>query len=55
MPVATPYLDGLLDNTIWGGVIGDDGLEGIVIGQGARLAKRISHSRLMRAIWREEV
>jgi FkbH-like protein len=24
-----------LDNTIWGGVIGDDGLEGIVIGQGS--------------------
>ena len=23
-----------LDNTIWGGVIGDDGLEGIVLGQG---------------------
>jgi FkbH-like protein len=23
-----------LDNTLWGGVIGDDGLEGIVIGQG---------------------
>jgi len=23
-----------LDNTVWGGVIGDDGLEGIVIGQG---------------------
>jgi FkbH-like protein len=23
-----------LDNTIWGGVIGDDGLEGLVIGQG---------------------
>ncbi len=23
-----------LDNTIWGGVIGDDGIEGIVIGQG---------------------
>lgn len=23
-----------LDNTIWGGVIGDDGLEGIVVGQG---------------------
>ena len=23
-----------LDNTIWGGIIGDDGLEGIVIGQG---------------------
>jgi FkbH-like protein len=24
-----------LDNTIWGGVIGDDGLEGIVLGQGS--------------------
>ena len=24
-----------LDNTVWGGVIGDDGLEGIVIGQGS--------------------
>ncbi len=23
-----------LDNTVWGGVIGDDGLEGIVVGQG---------------------
>lgn len=23
-----------LDNTVWGGVIGDDGLEGVVIGQG---------------------
>ena len=23
-----------LDNTLWGGVIGDDGLEGIVLGQG---------------------
>jgi FkbH-like protein len=23
-----------LDNTVWGGVIGDDGLEGIIIGQG---------------------
>jgi FkbH-like protein len=24
-----------LDNTIWGGVVGDDGLEGLVIGQGS--------------------
>lgn len=24
-----------LDNTVWGGVIGDDGMEGIVIGQGS--------------------
>jgi predicted enzyme involved in methoxymalonyl-ACP biosynthesis len=24
-----------LDNTLWGGVIGDDGLEGIALGQGS--------------------
>ncbi|HSU04783.1 MAG TPA: HAD-IIIC family phosphatase, partial [Acetobacteraceae bacterium] len=24
-----------LDNTVWGGVVGDDGLEGIIIGQGS--------------------
>ena len=23
-----------LDNTLWGGVVGDDGIEGIVLGQG---------------------
>ena len=28
-----------LDNTLWGGVIGDDGLEGIVIGQGSALGE----------------
>ncbi len=28
-----------LDNTLWGGVIGDDGLEGIVIGQGNALGE----------------
>ena len=28
-----------LDNTIWGGVIGDDGLEGIVLGQGSPLGE----------------
>jgi FkbH-like protein len=28
-----------LDNTIWGGVIGDDGLDGIVIGQGSPLGE----------------
>ena len=28
-----------LDNTVWGGVIGDDGLEGIVIGQGSPLGE----------------
>lgn len=28
-----------LDNTIWGGVIGDDGMEGIVIGQGTPLGE----------------
>jgi len=24
-----------LDNTVWGGVVGDDGLEGLVLGQGS--------------------
>ncbi len=28
-----------LDNTLWGGVIGDDGLEGIVLGQGSAVGE----------------
>ena len=28
-----------LDNTLWGGVIGDDGLEGIMLGQGSALRR----------------
>mgnify|MGYP005809559925 CR=1 FL=1 len=28
-----------LDNTLWGGVVGDDGLEGIVVGQGSALGE----------------
>ena len=28
-----------LDNTLWGGVVGDDGLEGLVIGQGSALGE----------------
>src|SRR5919201_3767234 len=28
-----------LDNTLWGGVIGDDGLDGIVLGQGSPLGE----------------
>jgi FkbH-like protein len=28
-----------LDNTLWGGVIGDDGLDGIVVGQGGALGE----------------
>ncbi|HVY13649.1 MAG TPA: HAD-IIIC family phosphatase [Rhodopila sp.] len=28
-----------LDNTVWGGVVGDDGLEGIVVGQGSPLGE----------------
>jgi FkbH-like protein len=28
-----------LDNTLWGGVIGDDGLDGIVLGQGSTLGE----------------
>jgi HAD superfamily phosphatase (TIGR01681 family) len=28
-----------LDNTVWGGVIGDDGLEGLILGQGSALGE----------------
>ena len=28
-----------LDNTLWGGVVGDDGIEGIVLGQGSALGE----------------
>ena len=35
-----------LDNTLWGGVIGDDGLEGIVLGQGSELGE--AHAELQR-------
>ena len=31
-----------LDNTVWGGVIGDDGMEGIVLGQGSPLGEAYS-------------
>ena len=31
-----------LDNTLWGGVIGDDGLDGIVLGQGSALGRGVS-------------
>jgi FkbH-like protein len=36
-----------LDNTLWGGVIGDDGLEGIVLGQGDATGE--AHLELQRA------
>ncbi len=35
-----------LDNTLWGGVVGDDGLEGIVLGQGSALGE--AHLALQR-------
>ena len=35
-----------LDNTLWGGVIGDDGLEGIVLGQGSPAGE--AHAALQR-------
>jgi FkbH-like protein len=35
-----------LDNTIWGGVIGDDGIEGIVLGEGSALGE--AHVALQR-------
>ena len=40
-----------LDNTLWGGVIGDDGLEGLVLGQGSALGEAFvafqSHARAL--------
>ena len=49
-----------LDNTLWGGVIGDDGLDGIVLGQGSatgeahvalqRYAKRLSERGVILAV-----
>jgi len=49
-----------LDNTLWGGVIGDDGLEGIVLGQGSgtgeayvefqRYAKALSERGIILAV-----
>lgn len=49
-----------LDNTLWGGVIGDDGLDGIVLGQGdgqgeaflavQRMAKQLSERGVVLAI-----
>ena len=49
-----------LDNTLWGGVIGDDGLDGIVLGQGTpageafvsiqRYAKRLSQRGIILAV-----
>ena len=35
-----------LDNTLWGGVVGDDGIEGIVLGQGSGLGE--AHLALQR-------
>jgi FkbH-like protein len=32
-----------LDNTIWGGVVGDDGVEGLVLGQGSALGEAFVH------------
>ena len=49
-----------LDNTLWGGVIGDDGIEGIVLGEGSaageahlalqRYAKRMSERGIILAV-----
>jgi FkbH-like protein len=49
-----------LDNTLWGGVVGDDGVDGIVIGQGSesgeafaalqRYAKRLSQRGVILAV-----
>ena len=42
-----------LDNTLWGGVIGDDGLEGILIGNAGATAEAHSHIQQTALILRE--
>ncbi|RYD68454.1 MAG: HAD-IIIC family phosphatase [Sphingomonadales bacterium] len=45
-----------LDNTLWGGVIGDDGLEGIVIGQGSAVGEaHLSVQRIAKAYARRGI
>ena len=45
-----------LDNTLWGGVIGDDGLDGIVLGQGsARGEAHVAFQRYVRDLSRRGV
>lgn len=39
-----------LDNTLWGGVIGDDGLAGIVLGQGAEGEAFVAFQRYVQAL-----
>jgi predicted enzyme involved in methoxymalonyl-ACP biosynthesis len=35
-----------LDNTMWGGIVGDDGIEGLALGSGSPLGE--AHSALQR-------
>jgi FkbH-like protein len=45
-----------LDNTLWGGVIGDDGLEGIVLGQGSTLGEAyVEFQRYLQALSRRGI
>jgi FkbH-like protein len=44
-----------LDNTLWGGVIGDDGLDGIVLGQGSPLGEAYLGVRYARDLSRRGV
>jgi FkbH-like protein len=40
-----------LDNTLWGGVVGDDGLDGLVLGQGSALGEAfVAFQRYARAL-----
>ena len=45
-----------LDNTLWGGVIGDDGLEGITLGQGGALGEAfVAYQRYARDLSRRGI
>ena len=44
-----------LDNTLWGGVIGDDGIEGILLGNGDPTGEAYTHIQTMALELRESV
>ncbi|MGQ0686668.1 HAD-IIIC family phosphatase [Bradyrhizobium sp.] len=42
-----------LDNTLWGGVIGDDGIEGLALGTGSPLGESYAALQRMALAWKE--
>jgi FkbH-like protein len=42
-----------LDNTLWGGIVGDDGIEGLALGTGSPLGESYSALQRMALAWKE--